>query len=103
LAPQNYPVTVFDANRDIIKLYELVGLNKDYLPVEIYSRKYQEDELFFLHQELDNIVNIYQDDFSVYGAISNRSGPTEFSELDISLYQTEEYGIDGDFKTLFRR
>ena len=102
LVPQKYPVIVFDAARDIAKLYELVGLDKNYLPVDIYSKEYREDELLFLHQELDNMVNIYQDDFSVYGAISSKYGPTEFSELNISLRQSDEYGIDGNFKTLFR-
>ncbi len=93
-----YPVMVFDAVRDIKSFYDIVGLDKKYFP-SVTPRDFSEQQKLFLFNELDELIEIYEDDFSVYNALSVKSGPVEFLELNVKLTKPETYSIDSPFKT----
>lgn len=93
-----YPVLVFDAVRHIEKFYDIVGLDKKYLP-SITNKEFLERQKMFLFNDLDELISTYEDDFSVYNAISAKSGPVEFSELNVRLNKVDSYSIDGSFTT----
>jgi hypothetical protein len=93
-----YPVLVFDAVRHLENFYNIVGLDKQYLPT-IKNKELSNHQKAFLLNELDELIEIYEDDFSVHNAISIRQEPVEFSKLNVKLNKTESYRIDGSFIT----